>query len=203
VKSLAVLVLSVVAGCATIQHIDPVERSTVTQARAAVELRVVCGGDDPLSSRGVGSGVIISDMHVLTAAHVVECPYIPRIYATLSNGVRMWMAVEREDRDADVARLVIHSDQLFHHAVKPPALRPARGAQSYCAEAGYPTRERKCGNAYSSTVMGFESVPGNSGSGVYDELGNLSGIVVRKASTIDGQSLTHIAPIDASWLEGT
>jgi S1-C subfamily serine protease len=195
------------SSCATISHIEPVTRSEVTQRRAAVTLQVLCGGEDPLGRAGWGSGVIISEQHVLTAAHVVECPFLPTIRVTLSNGHKLRMVVVDEDKENDIAKLEILSDELFNHVIKPPKLAMFEYVdlgQKVCAETGFPERKRVCGNAVTPTRARMTLWQGASGSAVYDPAGRLVGLVVRSVNYTNGTaSDTRFAPIDRKWLKGT
>jgi S1-C subfamily serine protease len=196
---------------------EPALRSPVAQHRAAVLVQVSCSMVDIFEAQkefpnpvlttiewrppSAASGVMISDDNVLTSAHVVECPDIPTIWVTLSNGTRHRMDAIRIDRKADVAMLRTHVNWPFWHGVAPPILGAfeytADGAIS-CAEVVRPHRARNCGESVTPSSFTFTGGPGNSGAGVYDPDGRLIGIVAGPAHTHAG---TRISTIPEGWLK--
>jgi hypothetical protein len=213
-KTLLCLVLT---ACIHLPHIDPAPREHVDALLTAVELDVWCG--DIASGGRSGSGVIISERHVLTAYHLVKCAEIPTVkahYTNASGEHTLTLVVTREDPDADIARLEIFSAEHFRAEIAPPALGDAVSNEMACAyPSGTQHYQAVCGvvSSDATLVRGMATVHGDSGAGVYasglslddggqytGKGGKLIGIVVRAA---DDGSYTRIAPVDASWLEGT
>jgi hypothetical protein len=200
------------AACVHLPHVDPKPRSPDDAQRAVVTLEVTCTSPgfpvgeneyetDEWSPARSGTGVVISERHILTAAHVVACPTIPQVTAYLSDGRRFMVDVIRDDAafgdGADIAELESASAENFGLHLAPPAL-------------GYPIAghalafigvHRGVGAYFDhGIVRDMKSYPGDSGAGVYDEYGQLVGLVSKRAN--DG-SYTRIVPLTKAWLEGT
>lgn len=146
-----------------------------------------------------GSGVIHFGDVALTAFHVVTCATPVGAYVKGGDPVPRVLiqptSIQVQDADArtyharimryapadDIAWLLLDADterQPFHVA-EPPA-------QGFvCFSSGHPQRERRCGRVEASggrdTGIHFltPAIPGNSGSGIYDEAGRLVGLVTR------------------------
>lgn len=158
----------------------------------------------------VGSGGLVSDNTVLTAAHLTWCVDFPTIHITLSNGIRRRAVLVKEDLDRDLALLRTVASEPLWHGVPPPVF----GVFEYladgtvnCMETAFPRRERRCGPAVNTSRMAFHSDKGNSGSLVYDQAGRLIGI--DSASYIgsrmgSGAVFSHarMSLVDATWIEG-
>jgi len=134
---------------------------------------------------------------------VVECPVIPIMRVTLSDGRVFKAVVERDEGmfgdGTDLARLELLSADRFGMNIPPPELGPPAPASPVLVkfhkapvEASYTGR---IGTEFSCAAASF---PGDSGSGVYDEKGRLIGILTRGSEHITG----YVA-VDASWLAGT
>lgn len=144
-------------------------RTVAEQDAAAVALRSPCGS--------TASGVIVSAREILTAGHfVVGCPssiYLARDAA----GAEYYVRPDAVN-DHDVARLRVLEGQADLHGGRP---RVARAAGTVCIVAGQPARRRSCGHVVTTRPGEFlhtaPTVPGNSGSGIYDRAGRLVGIV--------------------------
>ena len=214
-----ILLLPVLFSC-TLPHVDPRPREPDDATLATVTIESSCSEADPFNTgpdvlpghhgpdiswhaSDVGTGVVISENRVLTAAHVVECAIIPTVHVTLSNGRVLRMNVERDDAmfgaGADIARLEMASADTFGLGIAPPALDGTAGR--WCA---LTTHGQVCANG-SGNLMTPDKYDddrtrsGDSGSGVYNaETGGLVGLVVAG----DGTS-TRIVRVGAYWLEGT
>ena len=225
----SILISAVLLACAHRVPMKPSPRSPVTQQRAAVLVEVSCTQAnmmemtkewqyrDPWNTtitwqpKKYGSGVLVSDDDVITAAHVTTCVTIPTVHVTLSNGIRRRMFLVKEDLDSDVALLRTLANEPFYHGVAPPVSGMyeylADGAVS-CSASAWPRRERKCGEAVTPSRLAFPAPNGNSGSGVYDQGGRLIGIVSRNylGSRIGHGAIfevnhTKIRQIPAEWLK--
>ena len=203
------LALALLGACAGLPHVDPLPRGEDTQSAAAVTVEVRCGGSGGWDSAEwyptrLASGVLVSERHVLTAAHVTTCPVIPAAWVLLADGSRLRMVVELEDLGEDVSRLVMASGSRLP-AIAPPALADllpgtwlSGGSGSTCVESAYPARVRACGDVWEWPFIDVPTTRGNSGAGAYDEGGRLVGLAVASRA-----GLTRIAPVSAKWLVGT
>jgi hypothetical protein len=167
----------------------------------------------------VATGVILSERHVLTAAHVVTCPVIPIVHVTLPSGRRLKVIVERDEAmfgdGRDMARLVILSAEKFEINAKPPKLASIKYSEDkvLCAS----TRHGwSCGVPYffgqrQTFVPGMATGDGDSGAGVWDREGRLVGIVVARGEyggEVTGTWVASVSDgiwgdIDETWLKGT
>jgi hypothetical protein len=206
------LLFSFLAACA-LPHVDPLPRSIDNEAATVARVNTTCETGAPYLDENIewyppriGTGVVISERHVLTAAHVVNCPDFPGVIITLPGGKWQFMNEQRNDSmfgsGADVSRLVISSADHFHLNIAPPKLGYDAYGSTYCAV----TRHgRECGTRdYPKTVIrGMHTIPGDSGAPVYTTQGELAGIVSSGGNYTDGEFFTRIVEIDPSWLEGT
>ncbi len=176
-------------------HVDPELRPGWAQRTTDVRVTSSC---DEYGNSGTSSGVIISERHVLTAAHAVGCSTIPTVRVHLSTGRTLRVVVERDDilfgGGDDVARLEIASAERFGLThIPPPVLDTLHGGETVCLPNG-------CGRLwpYDPEMIQVGSFPGDSGTAVYNVEGALIGLVVRS----DGV-WTRIQPLTPYWLEGT
>lgn len=184
------LVLALLAGCVHLQHVEPQTRTQRAQAAADVEVESFCQtGAGSLSQdwgTSYGHGVVISERHVLTAAHIVACPGIPEVYVTLGDGQRRHMTVIREA--GDVAKLELSSADSFGLDLAPPKLGVGNeGGPAYMGNIS--------GVFTGSSATDFRSRKGESGMGVYNGLGQLVGL--------NSRGNTILAPVDETWLANT
>lgn len=217
--------LLLLTACVHLPHIDPESRTPDQEAMTVVHLEVSCTDPNPFKTgepgdphaldpdidwgSKSGTGVIISERHVLTAAHVVQCPTIPVVIATLPDGRWQFMDVVRDDamfgNGDDLARLEIASADTFHIRVAPPRLvswwnRPGPGTGMFIPLF---RREPVRGlyRGYRGIVDGATTRHGDSGAPVYDANGDLVGLVV--AGPADGSYTKFFPILDDSWLAGT
>lgn len=209
---IASIVLSI-TGCVPAVPTTPRARLEVAQARSAVLVEVLCAdgmappwweeGDVGLvPTRSTASGVIVSDHAVVTTAHTVACPALPRVRVTLTSGRRLEMVVTRIDEDRDIARLEVASADRFWQGIAPPALpdRDEDRAGVACVEAAYPKRGRMCGAIGFPGQLELATIKGNSGAPAYNDMGELLGIVEGSLRYADGSVGTRIASLDRTWL---
>jgi hypothetical protein len=150
--------------------------------------------------------VIISQRHVLTAAHLVACTKLPRVHVTYidSDGQqsRLRMYVTAEDNGADVAKLEIASAERFQLHLPPPIVRAPDPGNAVCANLATNGRPSACGTVASTwtVVKRMPTAAHDVGAPVYCPQGTLVGIVVNRGES-DQFPYTWIAPIDTRWLE--
>ena len=142
----------------------------------SVTIRTSCGP--------VGSGVVVGERHVLTAAHIlVRCPIKPIWVVDSGNHWRvMTIEILRPIPDIDVARLVLVMGERY--GSPSPTITTVAVGERVCAEVAFPTRKRVCGKVENITNrteggirVDFPIEQGNSGSPVYSARG-LVGLVV-------------------------
>lgn len=211
------LLLAFCLSCMSLPHVEPQLRTTQHQFATLVSVDAYCSDPDPFRNpepgrssldhpihwgQGHGVGVIISEAHVLTAAHVVGCgPTIPRVVVTLSSGRHLRMVVERDDRmfgkGRDLARLVMASGSTFDLNIAPPTLATAEPDDAVTLGNARGTAR---GQGEIVRVTGARVGPGWSGVPVYRTDGALLGIVT--GGDTDAGFVKY-EPLDASWLKGT
>jgi hypothetical protein len=175
---------------------DPVPRDEAAQRYTVAEVDVDC--PPWFSSRG--TGVVITENRLVTAAHVVFCPDIPRVSLYLSINGRSYPAFVEKDEavfgdGTDLARIELLGayDRFDVHAV-PPLLGVPGYDDVVCAQT---VRGPVCGPISALHTFDAATIPGDSGAPVYDEqalIGVLHGG--------DGVQSTW-TPMETSMLEGT
>lgn len=185
-------------------------RTPEQQLDAAVRIEREC------PAAAIGSGVTVAAGRVITARHVIACPY-PRVgavaYVVDSAGMRYPASLLWQDAARDLAEL----------AVDVPAARPAAYAHPpdpgsiVCRVSAAPQLERVCGTVvgrapYPTTVNpgtrdiqhDIATAPGNSGSGLYDDAGHLVGIITDaltcRAATACAPAPAGLASSVLGWL---
>jgi V8-like Glu-specific endopeptidase len=185
-------------------------RSTTDREDASVRIESYCDpfGDGTMAKATYGVGVMVSDWQVLTAIHLVECPAIQSVRVTTNTG-RFWrMSYQREwvndllpTRDG-IIRLQLNSADTLSPNVPPPTLRPwpqtlsydePLWIQSYFGDGWTPEQSHAwaSGHSYGSNngpeIFFYEgkTEEGDSGSGVYDQDGNLVGIHLGRLGSQD------------------
>ncbi|HUS27615.1 MAG TPA: hypothetical protein VMZ53_03880 [Kofleriaceae bacterium] len=211
------LLLALVA--CRLPHVEPALRSSHDQRQALAAITVSCTSPDPFAGSPdvpndptpeafpiewnvphQATGVVISDRHVLTAAHAVMCGAIPQADVQLANGAHH-VVVERDDRmfphrseETDVARLELFHAGRFDLGIRPPVIRDARGGEPCCAET---LRGETCGRIdpyHLGYALGLDIRPGDSGAPLYCD-GALVGLVTTDAGRFE--------PLTPYWMEGT
>lgn len=182
-------VVSTCAGCAAApaQPVAP-GFGPAEQAARAVELQRTCAAEEPATLLvAVGTGAIVAHDLVLTARHVVDCGG----HGTLADLlVRI--------APADVRHAVVVWRDVAHDLalVAVPGVAPPSRAvyaapdvgEPVCFEHAFPTHGRTCGtvrdldsqlavNGLLDIKLSAVSVPGNSGSAVYDSGGHIVGVI--------------------------
>ena len=180
-------------GCVPYSRLPGTVRTHLQQLDTVVKVESLCITDDPFTNGGVfkasggtGSGVILDARHVLTAAHVVDCSYLPDVHVITASGKRMRAVVTRENDQTDLALLELASADTFGD-IAPPVIgpRPIVG-DSICKLQAVPTRGGDCGPVTDLTAEPGNDVQhgarvehGNSGGPVYDAEGRLVGITTQ------------------------
>lgn len=156
----------------------PFGRTDLQQMNAAVIVHADCA-----KGGGTGSGVIVSSREVITAAHVVACDdgADPQSVSVLYAGSLARMEITGTYPDHDIARLRAPASRF-----PPPyalEIAPVSLGQRVCVATRFPEITRRCGTVTARlTVPTLDvrysqcTIPGNSGSGIYDERGRLVGL---------------------------
>jgi hypothetical protein len=153
---------------------------------------------------GYGSGVMISPTAVLTARHVVFLRGVDHpcmIVIEYPDGTREDATVDLESTRLDVVRLKTKA----RREIQAPKSHAVTIWETVCIVSGHPERDASCGRAvhFSSGFAGImhtaRTIPGNSGSGLWNRRGELLGIVVTYSNY--GGNASPVPPV---WLtEGT
>lgn len=183
--------LALLAACSSCAHMANL-RSSEDQFQALVKIETVCMGN-----HFGGSGVMVSDSEVVTAAHVVTCemgagitmpPESIIVWVTDADGVTA--EVDALVPGADVARLHMKvAKPEYFTGVRIGA--PPKIGDKVCEVSGIPRPTYRCGEAQPSEPgyikLGFMVENGNSGSGLYNDHGELIGIVTNLLYCQHGQ----------------
>ncbi len=195
------LPLLAVVACVHLAPVAPEARTSAMRTVTAVHVESVCG------STKVGTGVIISARHVLTAAHTVGCASLPLVHVTyVENGIeqRLRMYVTKEDAKTGIARLEIASAETFSKTIRPPVLQLPDPGNNVCAQLVTGDNQTVACGTVSSTwtvVKKMATRDADTGAPVYTDEGILVGIVANRGSSETSQ-YTWIAPVDGRWLDG-
>jgi S1-C subfamily serine protease len=170
-----------------------------------------------LPLKGEGMGVVTPAREIATAAHVVWGAKV--IIITDAKGAKVSARVERIDKDADVA--ILRVERRFEHyatvRVRPAALgervaavelRRVNGAVTVARGAIGATRWTSHGVPVPVLFTGIKGEKGMSGGGLFDERGELIGIIIRIDRTLGyltalpvGELCTRFARCDANSQE--
>jgi len=166
-------------------------------------------GDTVELSMFTASGVLLSSNEVLTAAHVtVTPPGADCIWnAKAIQGQAIMIVPSHVDADRDIAIMMPVTGHF--DGVQPVTLgaKPELG-DTICEVAGSPYHVRRCGEVQMATAGNHEAIdstmivePGNSGSGVYNERGELVGVISQMWHCGNGQICgSNTASIDDAEL---
>jgi len=151
----------------------------IAQYQRTSALMVLCM--NPITGEAspvMGSGVIVSDDTIMTAAHVVDCEGVILVRTGLEQESIATVTKINKERDIAV---------LNAPGVTGPTLtfgpKPLPG-DKLCVSPGWPNRNRNCGEVYYEEGgpghgIRFSAIvqPGNSGAGVYNTHDQLVGIL--------------------------
>lgn len=219
------LLTATLAACGRLAHVPPAPRSSVARRVTVVRVSTSCAEPDYTSPEwnsdvpgqsdmapwieweppGFGTGVVISENAVLTAAHVVRCPIIPDVVVTMPDRKRWIMQVDRDDAmfgdGTDLAHLeAIGAYDRFGLNIPPPTIA-VPGYSDYVCVQPY-GRDEECGSIVGRDTVNVATRPGDSGSPVYEAGGQSAGALVGLV-VAGGGGLTQFVPLNVSWLEGT
>lgn len=198
---LLVLLLGVIVNSMACCYAASAKHATVMQEyEASVEITATCIKPDMSMVIWYGTGVAIDSDHVITAGHVAnDLGMMCSFQVETWRGETRFMFVKHLDTANDLALLELSLgekplvDEHVRFGVKP------RIGDIVCAATSHPMHMRKCGEVqpYSDTPgdihFGVVVEPGNSGSGLYNEDGELVGIVVMLRSGTNGQWISGLA----------
>jgi hypothetical protein len=185
----AVLVLLAAIGCVHAAHTPLRDLTLEQQSHQAVSIDVYCNGFDDLSGPTYrASGGIVSSRHVLTAKHVIDkcSSEIPTIRVYVAGDRQPYRMVWQRWLPGDMVLLQRVDAGGWSWAARPRVAQVRRG-DAVCAETVSPFRRRRCGDVEERYVRdtahggrfiryGSDTIPGNSGSLLYDRQGHLVGV---------------------------
>lgn len=164
------------------------------QADASVKITATCG--DKMFG---GSGVLVADRTVMTAAHVVLCPDGMAADVTVEHdGRSVDVMMVTTDATPDLARLMLAEPfsgvKIPQLGPKPAiddrvCLQPRTGGDTRSCGWVLSLSDRPTGDIRFSAFVWF----GNSGSGVFDSRGRLIGIAVMLVRAQNGQIIGGLA----------
>lgn len=223
---LGLLVVGLATCCAGVATVVAVKSSIDVERVArqrSVYITVYCKLPPPAEDvqASSGSGVRIDARHVLTAYHVVDCPFEMTITITpperpdagitvtddnrvqLTRGILQYAELELIDRRADLARLRLP----FIDDTPRARVGEVDPGDVVCMANASPSPRYDCGTIRrdfdehrGDLEHTMATLHGNSGSGLYDDRGRLVGIVVSKLDTDVGGRSTSLA--DHPWFFG-
>jgi S1-C subfamily serine protease len=171
--------------CAGPQRVG-VARQPTERANYALEVRTVCTTMEGITIGG-GSATLVAPGQALTAWHVTDCDGAALVMV-LSKGRRFRAHVVREWRDHDMAMLRIDDGGML--PAPRIALAPPKLNERVCTQVGYPQPGSSCGQIEMifpkecpdkqwcrSIMFAAVVIPGNSGGALYNENGELVGVV--------------------------
>ena len=189
------LTLALLASCSSCAAVDVVDtgyasRAIEAQDRASVRIFVECGD----GRAKLGSGVIVSPTQVMTADHVAKCGDQDAALFTVfdRDGGAHEMLVDRHaGHDVDVARLVLSTSEPAFRSWARVGAAPRFGDRlCWIGGDALPVRVQHCGpytplklDGVLFDVVSEHGAHGNSGSGVFNEWGELVGIMVAVSAT--------------------
>ena len=201
---LLIPLLLVLGACGTLDHIPPHTRSEAQSQATVVQVHSNC--NSVIGAAGsVGTGLVISEAHVLTAAHVVFCPSIPAVTAYLPARDRFFQMEVIEDAavfgdGTDIAKLrLVGAYDRFKINVAPPAIGVPHLGDTLCIH--FVGRPEACGIFDPEDGKLWVDAPsreGDSGAPISNEDGELVGFVHGG----DGTD-TDFTPVTQHWLSGT
>jgi hypothetical protein len=181
---LTILVLAILVSCKARSPATPAPALAMDQAARAVAIATTCGS--------TGSGVVIGERSVLTAAHVVAT--CPPPYLIRDGAGALRVATLEAVLDTDLARLRLLPGSIPLASPTPVAVAAAKVGDRVCLQSGG-HGERRCGKvrSVSNGRAGLRhtaiTIPGDSGSGLYRSDGVLLGVVV--VCDVDGGACTR------------
>lgn len=159
-------------------------RSARYLSSLAVEISAKCIDEKGEERVAWGSGVLISNRYIITAAHVVNDCEQPNVMIRTQDMKVYPVEVAYLSGD-DTAYLRLGEGLTLAHKFTPPKFGEIGEGDQLCFSAGVPDRSISCGEVTDVTERlppgniqhTAHTIPGNSGSGVFNDKNELVGIV--------------------------
>lgn len=187
----SLLFLLLMTACTSCANFSPnIGQTPKEQHNAMVLIKKTC----PDGAIGLGTGLMVSADRVLTARHVIQCEVVPgvpiywepakvEVYGSPTDVVEAEIEIELNDK-YDIARLKL-ADKSLAKFFTPVTVAPMPGiGEKICEVSAVPRPTYRCGEAqnsmYGRLIVSFPVEKGNSGSAIFDEYGNLVGIMTNQ-----------------------
>lgn len=186
------------SSCATFQKLKPydplapvyVSDGVERIVKSAVRIRIYCDGQ----LLGYGSGTAISPRYLLTARHISqgcqssETPDMGTFTAQFDNGEIYEIITAKESAEVDTALMVVAGSNSFPAWAPLADYQPSVGQRVWVyagdgtidgdGEYAFQIKDGLLSHVLAGLiVVSAHGVPGNSGCGVFDEDGNLLGVL--------------------------
>ena len=185
---LLLLLMTACTSCAVFPSV--VGQTPREQHNAMVLIKKTCAN----GAIGLGTGLMVSEDRVLTARHVIQCEILPGVpvyqepervdvYGSPEDFAEAEVELELNEK-YDIARLKLVNKNLAKFFTPVRVAPMPEVGEKICEVSAVPRPTYRCGEAqnplYGKLMIGFPIERGNSGSAVFNDRGELVGIVTNQ-----------------------